>query len=203
MYKILKDLNCLQLNCHSIQALCLAQLYSLLGDKDNRVRSAAATALCQHIRTHSQNNKTEPSATVAVYEAFVKARILKELPPPLCHINVAGSETPAKQFVNILSAIINSLSNKLLEVNDKNQQVIICFILIRLALICLFSKLGTINALVELIYEFSPVNYHFVWAEFKVYAICSSMLNHGADLTMQSNLICICTHLLAGNFKLN
>lgn len=63
-----------------------------------------------------------------------------------------------------------------------------------------FYKLGTIAAIAELINEFSPVNYHSIWTEFKIYSICSAMLNqaNGTDLTMQSNLITICTHLLAG-----
>lgn len=76
------------------------------------------------------------------------------------------------------------LSNKLLEIDDRNQQF------------------GVINALKELILTFSPMHYGAVWSEFKILEICVTFMQQnvtlGHDFTCQSDMLLITTHLISG-----
>lgn len=65
------------------------------------------------------------------------------------------------------------------------------------------NQLGTINAIMELIKHYNPIHFNVIWNEFNILEICLSYINQnyttGTDLTSQSELIYICTNLLAGN----
>lgn len=110
--------------CGDAQTYFLQNIYTLLGDKDGKVRLAASASLCQYVRrqaalvdTAGTINKT----TTTILQDFVSERIFKELPDPLCDMKVTINN--ATNLDKVLGKVLYSLTNKLLELNDKNQQV--------------------------------------------------------------------------------
>lgn len=84
-----------------------------------------------------------------------------------------------------LGKVLYTLSNKLMELDDRNQQF------------------GIINAIAELVKIFNPIKYHSIWNEFKIFETCLTFMREnyfiGTDATCQSDMINICTSLIAGS----
>lgn len=108
-------------------------MYALLGDKDGRVRASAATGLCHYIQasaTTSANGSPTPTSdqfsrtsNVTLLIKFISERIYKELPKPLCDLRVSINNS--LELDKVLAKVLYRLAIKLLELDDKNQQVII------------------------------------------------------------------------------
>lgn len=98
--------------------------------------------------------------------------------------NVNGTQCLQRKLANVLY----TLSNKLMELDDRNQQF------------------GIISAIAELVKIFNPIKYHFIWNEFNIFDICLNFMRDnysiGTDATCQSDLLNICTSLIAGKFIL-
>lgn len=104
----------------------MEHLYANLEDKDSRVRSAAASALCTYVNGY--DDFTSPSSTLfskmRLYNDLVRERIFRSLPAPLCEIfdecvfanNGTGVE-------NRLAKVLFRLTNELLNFGEKHLQV--------------------------------------------------------------------------------
>lgn len=88
----------------SIQQQLLDHIFHLLGDKDARVRSAVAAALCSYLSsqaatktngfdaTSSNADNRSPTITTKalLFKEFVSERVFNDLPHPLSHVLDTG-----------------------------------------------------------------------------------------------------------------
>lgn len=131
--------------CGDVQTYFLQNIYTLLGDKDGKVRLAASGSLCQYVRRQAVLVDTTGSinrTTFTILQNFVSERIFKELPDPLSEINVTINNTT--NFDKVLGKVLYNLTNKLLELNDKNQQVrvylLYVIVYLTIHLLCMMFK---------------------------------------------------------------
>lgn len=104
----------------------LSHLFILIRDNDIRVRNHAGKSICFFIKNFRFLEKNVFLDTQnGLLEDFISERIFMELPVPLNRINdkiVISSETE-----KVLANVLYRLSNELLEITDRNQQVILNF----------------------------------------------------------------------------
>lgn len=108
------------------------------------------------------------------------ARVFNKLPLSFGNFKI---ESTQHQHLK-LGKVLYILSNKLMELDDRHQQF------------------GMINAIAELVKIFNPINYHSIWNEFNIFEICLNFMRENyfiaTDATCQSDMINICTSLIAG-----
>lgn len=152
-------------------------IYLLIGDQDSRTRSRAIHALCRYVEPENGQNCNR---NVAIGN-FVCTRIFNMLPLSFGDFKI---ERFQRRHVK-LGKVLYTLSNKLMELDDRNQQF------------------GIISAIAELVKIFNPIKYHSVWNEFNIFETCLTFMREnyviGTDATCQSDMINICTSLIAGN----
>lgn len=161
----------------------LDSIYLLIGDQDSRTRSHAIHCLCLYVE---QEKEQKYSKNYAISN-FVCERIFNKLPLSFGNFkmeNVDGSVRLQRK----LGKVLYTLSNKLMELDDRNQQF------------------GIVSAISELVKIFNPIKYHSIWNEFNIFEVCLNFMcenySIGIDATCQSDLINICTSLIAGKLKM-
>lgn len=161
---------------HFFQNKFIDSIFSLIGDQDSRTRTRAIDTLCRYVEHESVHNC---SKNVAIGN-FVCARIFNKLPLSFGNFKIESTQRHHVKFEKVLY----TLSNKLMELDDRNQQF------------------GIIHAIAELVQIFNPITYHTVWNEFKIFEICLNFMREnysiGTDATCQSDMMNICTSLIAG-----
>ncbi|KAJ6637731.1 Huntingtin [Pseudolycoriella hygida] len=155
----------------------IESIYSLIGDQDVRTRARAVQTLCRYAQLEKEH---VCSKNIAISD-FVCARIFNKLPLPFENFK---NESSQSQNVK-LGRVLYTLTNKLMELDDRNQ---------------LF---GVINAIAELVKVFNPIKYHSVWNEFHIIDVCLNYMREnyliGTDATCQGDMLTICTSLISGN----
>lgn len=154
-------------------------IYLLIGDQDSRTRARAIQAMCRYVEQESERHCEKHTAI----GNFVCDRIFNKLPLSFGNFKI---ERFHRRHVK-LGKVLYNLSNKLMELDDRNQQF------------------GVISAIAELVKLYNPIKYHSVWNEFNIFDICLNFMREnyfiGTDATCQSDMINICTSLIAGNTK--
>ncbi|XP_055389254.1 protein PFC0760c isoform X2 [Condylostylus longicornis] len=96
---------------------------------------------------------------------------------------------PSNQIEKLLAKVLYILTNKLMELNNKNLQI------------------GVIGAIKTLLYEFHPIDFYEQWNEFNIVSICMQFAYENyplaTDLSCQNDLIDITTTLLSANMLHN
>lgn len=109
-----------------LQRTFLGHLYAGLSDKDGRVRLASATALAAYVRGHENDagGHTLPNAAPdAVFNELVSERVFHRLPAPLCWALDAAMRRRSASVEQRLCRVLYRLTNDLLKLGDKAQQV--------------------------------------------------------------------------------
>lgn len=154
----------------------LDSIFSLIGDQDSRTRSRAIETLCRYVKRETAYNC---SRNVEIGN-FVCARIFDKLPLAFDNFKIENTQSHRQK----LGSVLYTLSNKLMELDDRNQQF------------------GNISAVAELVKIFNPIKYHVVWNEFSIFEICLNFMREnyliGTDAACQCDMINICTSLIAG-----
>lgn len=97
----------------------------MLGDKDVRVRNCAVSSIINYIKEKSKYSKME-TLQISLVEEFVHDRVFQTLPMPLCNFKI-NINSDSVQLQTIFAKVLYRLTNKLLEIHDKNQQVYILY----------------------------------------------------------------------------
>ncbi|KAG4067967.1 hypothetical protein HA402_010653 [Bradysia odoriphaga] len=154
----------------------LDSIFALIGDQDSRTRSRAVETLCHYVKEETAYNCNR---NVEIGN-FVCARIFDKLPLAFDNFKIENSQRQHQK----LGPVLYTLSNNLMELDDRNQQF------------------GIISAIAELVKLFNPITYHVVWNEFSIFEICLNFMREnysiGTDATCQCDMINICTSLIAG-----
>lgn len=99
----------------------------MLKDNDFRVRNNAASALCEYVSrktTPKRALKRQFSAKDDVLIKYVSDRVFKSLPEPLCNAKALVPTKNQEKAINaVLGGILYKLTNLLLELDNKDQQV--------------------------------------------------------------------------------
>lgn len=108
----------------------LQHIYALLGDKDIRVRKCAVNSIVNYIKEKSNYSKLE-KLQISLLQEFVHERIFQSLPLPLCNFKTT-IDSKSLQLQTIFAKVLYRLTNNMLEIHDKNQQVGLLYIYIRI-----------------------------------------------------------------------
>lgn len=100
----------------------LSNIYTMLGDNDQRVRNAAADALSESIEGYKNTSREIRSyADHILLNEMISDRIFTDLPSPLC--NLMSDQYKSIQIEEVLGKCLLHLSNLLLEIECKQRQV--------------------------------------------------------------------------------
>lgn len=96
----------------------------MLRDNDHRIRNNAASTLCEYVKRKSVNNnrngKPKCGAKEQLLIQYVSDHVFKSLPNPLSQVKILPE---IELNESALGNVLYTLTNKLLELNNKNQQV--------------------------------------------------------------------------------
>lgn len=99
----------------------------MLKDNDFRVRNNAASALCEYVSRKTTPKRTmnrKFSAKDELLIKYVSDRVFKSLPEPLCNAKALLPTSNQEKAINaVLGGILYKLTNLLLELDNKDQQV--------------------------------------------------------------------------------
>lgn len=100
----------------------------MLQDNDFRVRNNAAIALCEYVKKAQATVQSKRafmpqySFKDEIYIKYVSNRTFRSLPAPLCHVkDSTAAET--MDVIGVLAKVLYTLTNSLLEINNKDKQV--------------------------------------------------------------------------------
>jgi len=154
-------------------------LFTLIKDNDFRVRNYSSESLSDWIlyltahHEHIQQNEDKSSLKTFVEQNLMKSEAL--------NIDLSNKRNPYVEMK--LSTVLYELSNRLMEIKDKNQQF------------------GTIYAIKILIRKFNPSSYTAVWKEFNILNILLSFINKNPgialDVSCQCDMLEIISSLIA------
>ncbi|XP_062536055.1 huntingtin [Armigeres subalbatus] len=162
-----------------IQEKFFQQILILLRSSDFRVRNHAGEKLICYIENISGTHCAEKED--GIIGSFVKEHVLSCFANPI-DVRYFSHPNNSQDLDTNIAKVLYTLSNKLLDLSDRNQ---------------LF---GFINFLKMLIAKYNPFDYVDMWNEFNLLNVISSLMTeHTAtalDLTAQNDLLEICSTLM-------
>lgn len=103
----------------------MQQLLQLLGDDDARVRDHVAACLCDYIRKKpivTMDKMKGNEFDRELLEEFLMQRVFRGMSESLCEVLKGGRFTNEKNC-SLLSRVLFLLTNKLMDLDKKNMQV--------------------------------------------------------------------------------
>lgn len=96
----------------------------MLKDNDHRIRNNAATAICEYVKRCSMNikptNHRKYNGKEELLITYVSDHVFKQLPSPLNQLKITPD---AAVNHSVLGEVLYSLTNMLLELENREQQV--------------------------------------------------------------------------------